>query len=126
MQPDGRAISPGLFIAVAERNGLIGELTNAMLDQALQACARWRTRRPDCWVAVNLSPLLLNDPGLTDRIERSLEQHGVPAGALVLEITENNGIPDTACAMKSLTRCASAGSTCRSTISAPAIPACCR
>jgi EAL domain-containing protein (putative c-di-GMP-specific phosphodiesterase class I) len=55
-------------------------------------------------VAVNLSPLLLNDPALTDRIEQRLEQHGVPAGALVLEITESNGIPDTACAIRILTR----------------------
>jgi EAL domain-containing protein (putative c-di-GMP-specific phosphodiesterase class I) len=89
---------------VAERNGLIGELTDAMLDQALRACAHWRARRRDCWLAVNLSPLLLNDPGLTDRIERRLEQHGVPPGALVLEITESNGIPDSTCAIRNLTR----------------------
>src|SRR5690348_10012377 len=104
VQPDGRTLSPALFVAVAERNGLIAELTDAMLNQALQACARWRTRRPDCWVSVNLSPLLLNDPALTDRIEQCLEQHGVPAGALVLEITESNGVPDTACAIRILTR----------------------
>jgi EAL domain-containing protein (putative c-di-GMP-specific phosphodiesterase class I)/ActR/RegA family two-component response regulator len=104
VQPDGRSIPPALFVAVAERNGLIGELTDAMLDQALRACAHWRARRPDCWLAVNLSPLLLNDPGLTDRIERRLEQHGVPPGALVLEITESNGIPDSTCAIRNLTR----------------------
>lgn len=103
-QPDGRAVPPALFVAVAERNGLISELTDVILDQALQACANWRVRRPDCWVAVNLSPLLLSDPGLTDRIEQRLQHHGVPPGALVLEITESNGIPDTTCAMRSLTR----------------------
>jgi EAL domain-containing protein (putative c-di-GMP-specific phosphodiesterase class I)/CheY-like chemotaxis protein len=104
LQPDGRWIAPAAFIPVAEQNGLIGELTDAMLDQALRARARWRRRRPDCWVAVNLSPLLLDDPGLIDRIEQRLQQHGVPPGALVLEITESNGIPDTPCATKILTR----------------------
>ena len=79
-------------------------LTDMMLDRALLACARWRHKRPDCWVAVNVSPLLLDDPGLTDRIEQKLRQHGVPPGALVLEITESNGIPDTPCAMEILTR----------------------
>jgi EAL domain-containing protein (putative c-di-GMP-specific phosphodiesterase class I) len=52
----------------------------------------------------NISPLLLDDPGLTDRIERSLQAHGVPPGALILEITESNGIPDTPCAIGILTR----------------------
>jgi EAL domain-containing protein (putative c-di-GMP-specific phosphodiesterase class I) len=55
-------------------------------------------------VAVNISPLLLDDPGLTDRIEQKLYKHGVPPGALVLEITENKGIPDTPCATGILTR----------------------
>jgi len=104
VQPDGRSIAPAAFIPVAEQNGMIGDLTDAMLDQALRACARWRHMRPDCWVAVNLSPLLLDDPDLTDRIERLLQQYGVPPGALVLEITENKGIPDTPCATKILTR----------------------
>jgi EAL domain-containing protein (putative c-di-GMP-specific phosphodiesterase class I)/CheY-like chemotaxis protein len=104
VQPGGQSIAPGSFIPVAEQNGLIADLTDTMLDQALEACARWRRHRPDCWVAVNLSPLLLDDPGLNDRIEQRLQQHGVPPGALVLEVTENRGIPDTPCATKILTR----------------------
>jgi EAL domain-containing protein (putative c-di-GMP-specific phosphodiesterase class I)/ActR/RegA family two-component response regulator len=101
---DGTPISPASFIPVAEQNGLAAALTHTILDQALHTCAGWRHQRPDCWVAVNLSPLLLDDPGLTDRIDHSLQQHRVPPGALILEITEGNGIPDTACAMEILTR----------------------
>jgi EAL domain-containing protein (putative c-di-GMP-specific phosphodiesterase class I)/CheY-like chemotaxis protein len=104
VQPDGRSIPPAAFIPVAEQNGMIAELTDTMLDQALRACARWRHTRPDCWVAVNISPLLLDDPGLTERVEQRLQQYGVPPGALVLEITENKGIPTTACATQILTR----------------------
>jgi EAL domain-containing protein (putative c-di-GMP-specific phosphodiesterase class I)/ActR/RegA family two-component response regulator len=104
VQPGGQSIAPGSFIPVAEQHGLIAGLTDTVLDQALEACAHWRRRRPDCWVAVNLSPLLLDDPGLNDRIEQRLHQHGVPPGALVLEVTENRGIPDTPCATKILTR----------------------
>jgi EAL domain-containing protein (putative c-di-GMP-specific phosphodiesterase class I)/CheY-like chemotaxis protein len=104
IQTGGESIAPGSFIPVAEQNDLIADLTDTMLDQSLQACARWRRQRPDCWVAVNLSPLLLDDPGLTDRIEQRLQRHGVPPGALVLEVTENKGIPDTPCATKIFTR----------------------
>ena len=49
---DGKPCAPASFIAVAERRGLIGEVTNAILTQSLQACRRWRTQRPDCWRAV--------------------------------------------------------------------------
>jgi EAL domain-containing protein (putative c-di-GMP-specific phosphodiesterase class I)/CheY-like chemotaxis protein len=104
VRADGRSVAPSTFIPVAEQAGLIGLLTDTILDQALSACARWRRKRPDCWVAVNLSPLLLDDPGLPDRIEQKLQGHGVPPGALVLEVTESNGIPDTACATEILTR----------------------
>ena len=102
--PAGRFFSPADFIQVAERSGQIAALTESILDQALSACATWRDTRPDCSVAVNLSPLLLEDPGLTDRIDGLLQRHGVPPGALVLEITESHGIPDTTRVMETLTR----------------------
>jgi EAL domain-containing protein (putative c-di-GMP-specific phosphodiesterase class I)/CheY-like chemotaxis protein len=104
VRADGRSLDPAAFIPVAEQAGLITALTDSILDQSLAACARWRLRRPDCWVAVNLSPLLLNDPTLTERILGKLQRYDVPPGALVLEVTENNGIPDTACATEILTR----------------------
>jgi EAL domain-containing protein (putative c-di-GMP-specific phosphodiesterase class I) len=104
VRADGRSVPPTAFIPVAERNNMIGALTDTILDQALLACSNWRQKRPDCWVAVNLSPLLLDDPALPDRIEQKLRAHGVPPGALVLEVTESNGIPDTPVATEILTR----------------------
>jgi EAL domain-containing protein (putative c-di-GMP-specific phosphodiesterase class I)/CheY-like chemotaxis protein len=104
VNPDGTTISPGAFVSVAESAGMIAELTDAMLDGALRACGQWRGMRPDCWVAVNISPLLLNDPGLTERVEQCLHKHGVPPNALVLEITENSAIPEAPVAMEILTR----------------------
>jgi EAL domain-containing protein (putative c-di-GMP-specific phosphodiesterase class I)/CheY-like chemotaxis protein len=101
---DGRFVPPSAFVPIAEQSGLIGRLTDHVLDQSLRACAQWRRKRPDCWVAVNLSPLLLDDPALTDRIEQHLQKHGVPPNALVLEVTESKGIPDTPVATEILTR----------------------
>ncbi len=102
--PDGNWIPPSTFVRIAEQGGMAAALTDLMLDRALLACAGWRDKRPDCWVAVNVSPLLLGDPGIADRIEQKLQKHRVPPGALVVEITETNGIPDTPCAMAILTR----------------------
>jgi EAL domain-containing protein (putative c-di-GMP-specific phosphodiesterase class I) len=104
VRPDGRSVPPDAFIPVAEQSNLVGLLTDTILDQALAACARWRVRHPDCRLAVNLSPLLLDDPSLPDRIEQKLQAHGVPPGMLILEVTESKGIPDTPCATEILTR----------------------
>ena len=35
-------LRPGLFLPLAERNGLIAPLTMLVLDRAVAACARWR------------------------------------------------------------------------------------
>jgi EAL domain-containing protein (putative c-di-GMP-specific phosphodiesterase class I) len=104
VRPDGVMIAPMHFLPTAEDHGLMLALTQSILDQSLKVCADLRRHRPDFTMAVNLSPLLLDDPTLTDRIDRGLEASGVPAMSLVLEITEGLGIPDTACATEILTR----------------------
>ena len=104
VRPDGRLVSPMDFVPVAEQIDLGRSLTDAILDQALRACARWRLTCPEYHVAVNVSPLLLDDPELTERIDRMLQKHAVPPGGLVIELTESTGIPDTPRAMEILTR----------------------
>jgi len=103
-RPDGSLLLPASFIAVAEQSGFAAELMSTILGQSLEACAHWRRTRPDCWVAVNLTPLLLTDCSLPDRIDEQLRLHGVPPSALVLEITEGSAVPDTPRAMEILTR----------------------
>ncbi len=104
VRPDGHLVSPLDFIPIIEQIDSGRALTDTILDQALRACARWRMTCPGHQVAVNMSPLLLGDPGLTERIDRMLQKHSVPPGGLVIEITESNGIPDTPRAMETLTR----------------------
>ncbi len=104
VRPDGRLISPLDFVRISEQIDLGRALTDTILDQALLACARWRVTCPGYQVAVNLSPLLLDDTDLTERIDRMLQKHSVPPGGLVIEITEGNGIPDTPRAIETLTR----------------------
>jgi EAL domain-containing protein (putative c-di-GMP-specific phosphodiesterase class I) len=103
-KPDGSLLLPASFVPIAEQAGLASELLFTILGQSLKACAHWRRTRPDCWVAVNLTPLLLNDPSLPDRIDQELRTYGVPPTALVLEVTESSAIPDTPRAMEILTR----------------------
>jgi EAL domain-containing protein (putative c-di-GMP-specific phosphodiesterase class I) len=95
---------PDLFVPLAERTGSIVPLTFHIMRIALQACARWRTLHPDCRVAVNISPLVLADPRLPDAIEQMLIDAGLPAGALIAEITESTVIANPTMAAEILTR----------------------
>jgi diguanylate cyclase (GGDEF)-like protein len=78
-------ISPDKFIPLAEEAGLIGKIGEWVLETALAEAARW----PDSVrVAVNLSPIQFNDPGIVGLVEVLLKRNGVRASRLELEITE--------------------------------------
>ncbi|MFL5136592.1 MAG: putative bifunctional diguanylate cyclase/phosphodiesterase, partial [Microvirga sp.] len=83
--PARGAISPAKFIPLAEEAGLIGPIGEWVLRTALEEAAHW----PDhVRVAVNLSPLQFNDPAVVAMVARHLEETGVRAERLELEITE--------------------------------------
>ena len=83
--PTRGAISPAKFIPLAEEAGLIGKIGEWVLRTALDEAARW----PDhVLVAVNLSPLQFNDPHVSETVALHLQETGVAAERLELEITE--------------------------------------
>jgi EAL domain-containing protein (putative c-di-GMP-specific phosphodiesterase class I)/FixJ family two-component response regulator len=84
------AVGPDRFVALAEREGLIADLTFAVLRAAVAQAARWNAQGLTLSMAVNLSPLLLGEPGLMQRIVDQVESEGVPAKQVVLEITESS------------------------------------
>jgi len=85
---------PGDFIPVAEQTGLIRPMTLHLLDLALRDCRSWRGQGLDLSVAVNLSARSLVDAGLPQQVQDTLDRHGLPAGALELEITETTAMVD--------------------------------
>lgn len=81
-------VPPLKFIPLAEEAGLMSPLTAWVLDQALAQCAAWRPLHPDLAMSVNISSSNLLDGGFAFFVAQLLERHGLPASALVLEITE--------------------------------------
>lgn len=81
-------VLPEQFVPVAERTGLIEPLTFAVLQRALEDLVHWQTTSTRIQVAVNVSPLLLIDQTLPDRIGRLLARIGARPEDLVLEVTE--------------------------------------
>lgn len=87
-------VSPAMFVRLAERDGLIGALTDLVLRDALETCALLRTHALGVTMAVNLSPLLLSTSDLPEQIDRALARAGVPPEALIVEVTEGRMIGD--------------------------------
>ncbi len=83
-------IPPDAFISIAESAGLISQLDDAMLDQALRMA-----RRCDVgYVAVNVSPTELSSDAIVRRVAAALKRNGVDPCRLVIEVTEQAVIED--------------------------------
>ncbi|HEX5685620.1 MAG TPA: EAL domain-containing protein [Ideonella sp.] len=83
-------ISPEIFIPVAEQSGLIVDLGEWALHQALRLLESLRNEGwPLLRVAVNVSLVQFRHPGFLAAVDRALREHEAPAQALELEITES-------------------------------------
>ncbi|WP_206241312.1 bifunctional diguanylate cyclase/phosphodiesterase [Novosphingobium terrae] len=89
-------IPPLDFIPVAEETGAIFAIGEWVLRRAARDAARWAS---DIKVAVNVSPVQLQQPDLAQRIAQILIDTGLPAHRLELEITESAIIADKARAL---------------------------
>jgi len=87
--PEQGRISPAEFIPWAERFGLISALGDWVLQTACQQAAQWRRQQLAFdYVAVNVSVRQFVEAGFAERVLAILEQAGLPAECLELEITE--------------------------------------
>ena len=88
-------VPPMVFIALAERFGLINLLGNWVIDEACRQIADWARSGLRMRVAINLSVHQLREAGLAQRIEHALNFHGIDAAQLLCEITESVAMEDT-------------------------------
>jgi EAL domain-containing protein (putative c-di-GMP-specific phosphodiesterase class I) len=86
-------VPPVAFIPLAEETGLIIPIGRWVLETACREAARWLASEPSgprsTFVSVNLSARQFETNGLVEDVARILEDTGLPATALELEITES-------------------------------------
>jgi diguanylate cyclase (GGDEF)-like protein len=92
--PERGLLGPGEFLPTAEQAGLMGALTERVLAVATRQGRAWLDAGLDLTVAVNLSARSLRDPSLPDMVFGILEQAGLPADRLELELTEDALLED--------------------------------
>jgi diguanylate cyclase (GGDEF)-like protein/PAS domain S-box-containing protein len=103
--PTRGAISPAVFIALAEETGCIEALTQWAITEAVRQLAAWRKERPDLdelVMHVNVSGKDLSRPNLVPHVREVLQRYAVPAHLLTLEITESTLMEQRELAMQAL------------------------
>ncbi|WP_168204866.1 EAL domain-containing protein [Noviherbaspirillum sp. UKPF54] len=102
-RPDEGLVAPGRFIPLAEETGLIVQIGEWVLNEACRQAKAWMDGgMPSLVMAVNLSAQQFKRGDIVSTVARALEQSGLPAGFLELELTESILLQDTGEVMETL------------------------
>lgn len=102
--PELGLITPGEFIPIAEESGDIVTLGRWVLAQACRDAQRLGFDERGWQVSVNVSALQFGEPGFLNGVRHTLEDSGLPAHALTLELTETMLLRDFEASRALLTR----------------------
>ncbi|MDX6300606.1 MAG: hypothetical protein QOF53_1820 [Nocardioidaceae bacterium] len=89
--PERGLLLPGSFIDAVEESDLAVPLGGWVLEESIAQAASWQglaARDLPLRMSVNVAPRQLREAGFVDDVVSALERHGLPASALMLEITE--------------------------------------
>lgn len=87
-------VPPDQFIGILEQSGMIVQVGNWILDQAISQCARWRQYHPNFRMSINLSYVQLEYKDLSQVIYDLLDREDLPGDAIILELTESMQLQD--------------------------------
>jgi EAL domain-containing protein (putative c-di-GMP-specific phosphodiesterase class I) len=107
--PERGLVSPGVFIPIAERFGLIGAMGNWVIDEACRQARAWRDQGLMMRVAINLSVHQLRNPELLEHVGAALRRHEVNPRLLTFEVTESVAMEDADGAIAMFEKLANAG-----------------
>ena len=97
-------LSPGLFIPIAERFGLINALGNWVIEEACKQVSLWRDQGLRIRVAINLSVHQLRQDDLIQRVERALRTYHLDPALVIFEVTESVAMEDASGALEMFER----------------------
>ena len=87
-------IPPAAFIPLAERIGLIGPISDWVIEEACRQASAWQERGLDLYISINLPPSYCQSTGMA-YVLSSAHAAGVELERLMIEITESALVPDT-------------------------------
>ena len=87
-------VPPTEVVAIAERTGVLGRLTLAVLGESLRLRSEWARAGHELDISVNVTARDISDLSLPGSVGALLAATGTPPSALVLEITESGVMSD--------------------------------
>lgn len=91
--PDGKFISPDVFIPIAEQSGLMIAIGEWVVRSALSWRQRMKKYVDDSFkVAINISQMQFNEPNFVDGFFKLLKESGINGNQVELELTESIAI----------------------------------
>ena len=90
--PTRGPIGPDRFIPLAVATGMIGPLTEYVLDRAIADAVGWGAAGFEVSVAVNIAAPTLAGVHVVEDFTQMLARHGLPARRLTLEVTESTAM----------------------------------
>jgi sensor c-di-GMP phosphodiesterase-like protein len=87
---DSSAVGPDVFIKIAEDHGFVGEITRLVVRHVLRDFGETLRAYPDFRISINIAAEDLGDSHFLPMLEQSLDQAGVAASSVVIEITESS------------------------------------
>ena len=93
--PSRGVLLPNVFIPIAERFGLIGNIGNWVIEESCRQSRQWRDKGLRMRVAINLSAHQMRQDDIVERITGALQTHRIHPSLLTCEITESAAMEDT-------------------------------
>jgi sensor c-di-GMP phosphodiesterase-like protein len=87
---EGFAVGPDVFVKIAEERGFVGEITRLAVRHTLRDFAETLRAHAAFRISINVAAADLGDPRFLPMLEQSLDQAGVSAASVVIEITESS------------------------------------
>jgi diguanylate cyclase len=102
-------VPPTVFVALAERFGLVGRLGDWVIETACRQARIWADRGLHMRVAINLSAQHMHQPDVAARIQQALARHGIDPARLTCEITESLAMENTQATQATFAQLGAAG-----------------
>jgi diguanylate cyclase len=83
-------VSPQLIATLCEERGMMGQLTQFVLNTSLRHLMFWKSQDIDVSVAINISAMSLADQTFPTQVSQALSTWGADPQRLTLELTESS------------------------------------
>ncbi|MDO5104075.1 MAG: EAL domain-containing protein [Lautropia sp.] len=83
-------VSPALIASICDDRGMIGQLTQFVINTVLRQQMIWQAQGIDISVGINLSAKTANDPGFAAQVAQACETWSLSPDRLLFELTEDS------------------------------------